>query len=170
MRVGAADGLPNSWPSWLWIRRLSDPLLSVWPFLHAQKSFCFLTFFQFAPNSLFKKEKLTKSILLNASDALENFFLNRCAIKYCAISHGHIGDGYREIQEIGTHRWDLQTFAGDARSGMNICCRSWNYLSFDVFLDLATPAKVSNQTVQRYPTGGSRTLRFLRFCLFIMNR
>ena len=60
--------------------------------------------FQFVPNSLFKKEKLAKSILLNASDGHENFFLNRCGIKYYAIFRGHIGDGYREIQETGAHR------------------------------------------------------------------
>ena len=86
--------------------------------------FVFFTFFQFVPNSLFKKEKLAKSILLNASDDLENSFLNRCVIKYCAISHGHIGSGYREIQEIGAHRWDLKTFAGVARWEKNICSRS----------------------------------------------
>ena len=98
MRVDAVAGLPNSWSSWLWIRELSDPLLSVWPFLHAQKSFFFPLSFSFY------QEKLAKSILLNASDDHENSFLNRCAIKYCAISHGHIGDGYREIQETGVHR------------------------------------------------------------------
>jgi hypothetical protein len=41
---------------------------------------------------------------LNASDSHENFFLNRCVMKYYAISNGHIGTGHREIQEIGTHR------------------------------------------------------------------
>jgi hypothetical protein len=60
--------------------------------------------FQFVPNSHFKKEKLAKSHLLNASDSHENFFLNRGDIKYYAIFSGHIGDGYREIQEIGTYR------------------------------------------------------------------
>jgi hypothetical protein len=74
--------------------------------------FLFFTFFQFVPNSLFKKEKLAKSILLSAFDAHENFFLNCCGIKYYAIFSGHIGDGYREIQKTGAHRWDLQTFAG----------------------------------------------------------
>jgi hypothetical protein len=56
------------------------------------------------PNSLLKKTKLAKGDLLNASDSHENFFLNRCVMKYYAISNGHIGDGYREIQEIGAHR------------------------------------------------------------------
>jgi hypothetical protein len=74
------------------------------------ESFLFFSLsFQFVPNSLFKKEKLTKSILLNASDGHENFFLNRCGIKYYAIFSGHIGDGHREIQEIGAHRLYLQT-------------------------------------------------------------
>jgi hypothetical protein len=41
--------------------------------------------------------------------------LNRCGIKYYAIFSGHIGAGYREIQETGAHRWDLQTFAGVPR-------------------------------------------------------
>jgi hypothetical protein len=68
------------------------------------KNFFFSLSFQFVPNSLFKKEKLVKSILLDISEAHENFFLNRCAIKYYAISHGHIGDGYQEIQEPGDHR------------------------------------------------------------------
>jgi len=68
--------------------------------------------FQFVPNSLFKKEKLAKGILLNASDGHENFFLNRCGIKYYTIFRGHIGDGHREIQEIGAHRLYLQTLAG----------------------------------------------------------
>ena len=90
------------------------------PFDHfcPRKSFCFFRFlFQFVPNSLFKKEKLAKSILLDASDTHENFFLNRCGIKYYAIFSGHIGAGYREIQEIGAHRRDLQTLAGAIGSG-----------------------------------------------------
>ena len=44
MWVVAAAGLPNSWPSWLWIRQLSDPLLSVRPFLHPPKAFFFVHF------------------------------------------------------------------------------------------------------------------------------
>jgi hypothetical protein len=81
-------------------------------FCTSRKLFVFFPFFQFVPNSLFKKEKLAKSIFLNASDGHENFFLNRCGIKYCGISHGHIGAGHREIQEIGAHRLYLQTLAG----------------------------------------------------------
>jgi hypothetical protein len=57
-------------------------------------------------------------------DSHENFFSNRFVIKYYAISHGHIGDGHREIQEIGAHRRDMQTFDGAGGSGKNICCRS----------------------------------------------
>jgi len=91
----------------------------------------------------------------------ENFFLNRCVIKYYAISQGHIGAGYREIQETGAHRRVLQTLTGSSGSAKNICSRSRNYLSFDVFLDPETPAKVSNQEVQRDPTGGSQTLLFV---------
>ena len=44
MWVVAAAGLPNSWPSWLWIRQLSNPLLSGSPFLHVSKAFCFFPF------------------------------------------------------------------------------------------------------------------------------
>jgi hypothetical protein len=44
----------------------------------------------------------------------------------------------------------------------NICSRSWNYLSFDVFIDPVAPAKVSNQVVQRDPTGGSQTLQSIQ--------
>jgi hypothetical protein len=77
------------------------------------KSFLFFSLsFQFVPNSLFKKEKLAKSSLLNASKNHENNFLNRCGIKYYAIFSGHIGAGYREIQEIGSHRRGLLTLAG----------------------------------------------------------
>jgi hypothetical protein len=80
--------------------------------------------FQFVPNSLFKKEKLVKSDLFDASDSHENFLWNRCAVKHYAIFTGHIGGGHREIQEIGTHRRDLQTLAGATGSGKKICCRS----------------------------------------------
>jgi hypothetical protein len=38
--------------------------------------------------------------------------LNRCVMKHYAISNGHIGAGYREIQEIGAHWLYLQTLAG----------------------------------------------------------
>jgi hypothetical protein len=62
-----------------------------------------------------------KSDLFDASDYHENFFLNRCAIKQYGIFSGHIGAGYREIQEIGAHRRDLQTLAGAIGSGKNIC-------------------------------------------------
>ncbi len=41
------------------------------------------------------------------------------------------------------------------RSSKNICSRSCNCLSFDVFLDLGYPGKGLNQTVQRDHTGGS---------------
>jgi hypothetical protein len=94
------------------------------PFDHfcTRKNFLFFSLsFQFVPNSLFKKEKLAKSDLFDASDSHENFFLNRCAIKQYAIFSGHIGAGYREIQEIGAHRRDLQTLAGAIGSGKNIC-------------------------------------------------
>ncbi len=37
---------------------------------------------------------MKKSNLLNVSERMK-----RCVIKYYVISHGHIGDGYREIQE-----------------------------------------------------------------------
>jgi hypothetical protein len=73
---------------------------------------------------LFKKEKMSKSKLLNASKEPRKFFLNRCVIKHYAISHGHIGDGYREIQEIGGHRLYLQTLTGWSGSRINICSRS----------------------------------------------
>jgi len=73
------------------------------------ESFLFFSLsFQFVPNSLFKKEKLAKSILSSVSDGHENFFLNRCGIQYDAIFRGHIGAGYREIQETGAHRWYLR--------------------------------------------------------------
>ena len=97
------------------------------PFDHfyTRKSFLFFSLsFQFVPNSLFKKEKLAKSILLDASDTHENFFLNRCDMKYYAISNGHIGDGYREIEEIGAHRTYFQTLTGWSGSRINICSRS----------------------------------------------
>ncbi len=51
MKVGATAGLPNSWSSWLWIRELFDPLLPVWPFLHA----CFFTFFSVCTKFTFQK-------------------------------------------------------------------------------------------------------------------
>ncbi len=85
------------------------------PFRTPRRLFVFPPFFSVCTKFTLKKEKLAKSILLNASDAHENFFLNRCGIKYYAIFSGHIGDGYREIQETGAHRWDLQTFAGVPR-------------------------------------------------------
>jgi hypothetical protein len=86
------------------------------------ESFLFFSLsFQFVPNSLFKKEKLAKRILLSASDGHENFFLNRCGIQYDAIFNGHIGAVHREIQENGAHRPDLQTLAGASGSGKNIC-------------------------------------------------
>ena len=72
----------------------------------------------------FKKEKLAKKDLFDDSDSHENFFLNRCAIKHYAIFSGHIGDGHREIQEIGAHRRDLKTLTGVTGSVKNICCRS----------------------------------------------
>jgi hypothetical protein len=53
------------------------------PFEHfctVKNLFLFFTFLQFVPNSLFKKEKLAKRILLNDSDSHENSFLNRCVI------------------------------------------------------------------------------------------
>jgi hypothetical protein len=73
-------------------------------FCTSRKLFVFFPFFSVCTNSLFKKEKLAKSILLNASDSHKNFFLNRCVMKHYAISNGHIGDGHREIHEIGVHR------------------------------------------------------------------
>jgi hypothetical protein len=81
-------------------------------FCTSRKLFVFFPFFSIVPNSLFKKKKLAKRILLSASDCHENFFLNRCGIKYYTIFRGHIGDGHREIQEIGAHRLYLQTLAG----------------------------------------------------------
>jgi hypothetical protein len=67
------------------------------------KSFCFFSLsVQFVPNSLFKKEKLAKSDLGNASDNPVNFFLTRCDIKYYEISHTHIGDGYRQRKLVIT--------------------------------------------------------------------
>jgi hypothetical protein len=63
MRVGAAAGLPNSWPSWLWIRQLSDPLLSWSPFLHAPKAFCFFPlFFSLYQIHFSKKQNFRKVI------------------------------------------------------------------------------------------------------------
>jgi hypothetical protein len=82
--------------------------------------FFFLSFL-FVPNSLFKKETLAKSSLLNTSENHENSFLNRCGIKHDAIFSGHIGAGYREIQEIGVHRRDLETMAGTIGCGKNTC-------------------------------------------------
>ena len=68
----------------------------------SKKAFCFFSpFFQFVPNSLSKKTNLAKGDVWNASDSHKNFCLNRCVMKHYAISNGHIGDGYREIQEIG---------------------------------------------------------------------
>jgi hypothetical protein len=87
------------------------------------KAFFFSRFFS-STKFTFQKEKLAKSSFLNASENHENFFFNRCVIKYYAISHGHIGDGYREIQEIGTHRRILQTLVGAVGSAMNVCSRS----------------------------------------------
>jgi hypothetical protein len=81
----------------------------------------FLNEIKALPISLFKKEKLAKSSLLNASENYENVFLNHCGIKYYAIFNRHIGVVHREIQEIGTHRRDLQTLAGAIGSGKNIC-------------------------------------------------
>ena len=73
-------------------------------FCTSRKLFVFFRFFSICTKFTFQKRKLAKSILLNASDGHENFFLNRCGIKYYAIFSGHIGDGYREIQETGAHR------------------------------------------------------------------
>jgi hypothetical protein len=55
-------------------------------------------------------------------------------------------------------------------SRKNTCSRSWNYLSFDVFLDPGACVKVSNQVVERDPTGGSRTLWTNVQGLFIKTR
>jgi hypothetical protein len=93
-------------------------------FCTSRKLLFFSLSFLFVPNSLFKKEKLAKSSLLNVSENYENVFLNRCGIKYYTILNGHIGDVYREIQEIGAHRRDLQTLVGVIGSGKNMCRRS----------------------------------------------
>ena len=55
--VNSADaGLPNSWTTWLWIRWLSDPLLSLWSFLYDQKIF-FFHFLSVCTNFIFSKKK-----------------------------------------------------------------------------------------------------------------
>ncbi len=146
-------------PSWLWIWPLSYPLLSVWPFLHAKSFLFFSLSFQFVPNSLFKKEKLAKNVCLNTSENHKIFFLNRCVIKYYAISNGHMGVEYREIQEIGAHRRDLQTLVGTVGSETNICSRWKLPIFWCIYTTGPTaPTKVSNQEGQRHPTGSSQTL------------
>ncbi len=37
---------------------------------------------------------------------------NRSVVNTYTIFNGHIGAGYREIQEVGVHRRDLQTLSG----------------------------------------------------------
>ncbi len=158
MWVDVSAGLPNSWPSWIWIRQLSDPLLSIWPFLQAKKLFVFFTFFSVCTKFTFQKRKTSEKYSFECFRFPRKFLFEPSWYSYYAIFSGHIGGGYREIQEIGAHRRDLQTLAGPTGSVKNTCCRSWNYLSFYVFIDPVAPAKVSNQAVQRDPTGGSRTL------------
>jgi len=68
------------------------------------KAFCFFHFLFSLYQIHFKKEKLSKRNLLNASEASEKFFLNRSVINTYEIFNGHIGGGYREIQETGAHR------------------------------------------------------------------
>jgi hypothetical protein len=83
------------------------------PFDHfcRRKSFLFFSLsFQFVPNSLFKKEKLAKSILLNASDSHENFFLNRRGI--------HIMQFSVDISVVDTEKYRKLVLTGEI-------CRPW---------------------------------------------
>ncbi len=90
--------------------------------------------------------------------AHKNFFLNRSVINTYEIFSGHIGDGYREIQETGTHRWDLQTLPGRPDlERLYVLGLQIIYL-FDVILDLDNLDKVSNQVTQRDPTDSSQDL------------
>jgi hypothetical protein len=119
MRVGTAVGLPNSWPSDL---TLNPETLRFTPLgltiSVRSKNILFFSLSFSLYQIHFSEEKLVKSNL--ASDTLESSFLNRCVIKYYTIFSGHIGVGYREIQETGGHRWNLRTFTGDTGSGKNI--------------------------------------------------
>ena len=64
MWVVAAAGIPNSWSSWLWIRQLSDPLLSVSPFLGTQKFFLFFfTFFPVCTKFPFQKKQNLRKVI-----------------------------------------------------------------------------------------------------------
>jgi hypothetical protein len=63
MRVVAAVGLPNSWPSWLWIRQLSGPLLSWSPFLQAEKLFVFLSLFFSLYRIHFPKKQILRKVI-----------------------------------------------------------------------------------------------------------
>ena len=63
MWVVAAAGLPNSWTSWLWIRQLSDPLLSGSPFLHTSKAFCFFNFLFCLYQIHFSKKKNWRKVV-----------------------------------------------------------------------------------------------------------
>ena len=100
-------------------RQLSDHSSPFDHFCTLQDFLFFSLSFQFVPNSLFKKEKLVKSDCLNVFENNENFILNRCVIKYYAISNGHIGDGHREIQESDTHLRVLQALGKASGLGMN---------------------------------------------------
>ena len=63
MWVVAPAGLPNSWPSWLWIRQLSDPLLSDWPFLTLKKLVCFFHFLFSLYQIHFSKKKNWRKVI-----------------------------------------------------------------------------------------------------------
>ncbi len=132
-------GIPNCWTFWLWIRQLSDPLLSVWPFLpwHTQKVFGFFPFLLNLYQILFWKTKTVENWSFEwFRDPQKFLFEPLCyQILYNFPQTYRWWVIYRETQETGDHRFVLQTLVGTVGSGMNKCCRSWHYLSFNVLID-----------------------------------
>ncbi len=106
---------------------------------------------------------MSSSILSERKNTYQDhkkIFLNRCVVNDYEVFSRHIGAGHRTIQETGAHHRVLQTFVFTVGFGKDICWRSWNYLSFDVFLDPTAKTKGWNLDIsaQPDPTDGSQTL------------
>ena len=119
MRVVATADLPNTWTSWLWIRQNSDPLLSESPFLCVPKRFVFSSFFSVCTRWLLKYCSSQRQVIRRKTGEKWSFeyFPRTTKISFWTVVllkimqfHGHIIDGYREIQETGVNTLSFDSF------------------------------------------------------------
>jgi len=93
-------------------------------FCTSRKLFVFFPFFSICTKFTFQKRKTGEKDSFECFRWPRKFLFEPLWYSICCNFQWTYRAGHREIQEIGAHRRDMQTFAGAGGSGINICCRS----------------------------------------------